>query len=149
MNKVTIAIGTVDNVEGTWQNNTRRVEFVGEEISSTPDDLLWLVEEKQSYPTYFNATLYRTDDDRLLVHLTVSSKKISPKQRQFVAAPRLYILQEVTEIDLGPGGRFEKLGAKHDFRRPLTLNEALTDSKNYSQSKDLLAAVKKLFAAEA
>jgi len=43
--------------------------------------------------------------------------------------PNHYSLCQVTEADLGVGGRFEALGREAGFGRPLTLDEALDASE--------------------
>ena len=117
MDKVTVSIGTVEATSGgVTQNNTREVEFAGEELA-----------EHTLYGRGRNGgitdsrgvteTLYKTEDGRLVVHVKEWS--------QWQGEPNIYSLVEVTEADLGPNGRFEALGAEAGLGRPLTLDEAL------------------------
>jgi len=97
-----------------------KVEFVGEKLA-----------ERTEYGEGRNdgitdtrgvtETLYRTEDDRLVVHVEDWSN--------WQGEPTITTLEEVTEADLQVNGRFEALGAEASFGRPLTLDEALGDSR--------------------
>lgn len=102
------------------QDNTREVEFTGEKLAEhrelgtkddgTPTDTRGVTE-----------TLYRTDDDRLVLHIEDWSR--------WQGEPSLYSLHVVTEADLGPHGDHWAVGKKAGFGRPLTLDEAVTHTR--------------------
>jgi hypothetical protein len=105
--------GYMRGTGGYEQDDTRPVEFEGEELASVTDfiggDTRGVTE-----------TLYKTEDGDLAVHIEDWSR--------WQGEPTTYCLQAVSEEDLGPGGRFEKLGRKAGMGRPLTLEEALEAS---------------------
>lgn len=119
MEKVQVKIGSVTVGScGLSQDTTRTVEFVGEELA-------WRTQagEHRSQITDIRGvteTLYKTDDGRLVIFVEDWS--------QWEDGPVTYSLSQVTEADLGVGGHFEVLGAKMNFERPLTLDEALERS---------------------
>jgi hypothetical protein len=63
--------------------------------------------------------LYRTPDDRLIVHVKDWSR--------WQGEPDTYSLHEVNEADLGVNGEYEDLGRECGFGRALTLDEALAE----------------------
>ena len=110
METIEVLIGGYVRGGGDEQDDTRPVKFEGEELASVTDfiggDTRGVTE-----------TLYKTEDGRLVVHVKDWSR--------WQGEPTTYHLQEVSEEDLGPGGRFEKLGRAAGMGRPLTLEEAL------------------------
>lgn len=117
MDSVIVQIGSIVAGGGGQVNDTRRdVQFVGEELASRTE----YGEGRQGGITDSRGvteTLYKTDDDRLIVHVKDWS--------HWQGEPNEYSLREVTETDLQPNGQYELLGAKAGFGRPLTLGEAL------------------------
>lgn len=117
MEKITVQIGTVIAGGPGQVNDTRRdVEFVGEKLASRTE----YGEGNRGGITDSRGvteTLYRTEDGRLIVHVKDWS--------HWQGEPSIYSLHEVTEADLQPHGKYELLGAKAGFGRPLTLDEAL------------------------
>jgi hypothetical protein len=117
MDTINVTVGSYTAGNGIVQDNTRPVEFEGEKLAKVndygtkdggaPDDTRGITE-----------TLYKTANGRLVVHVVDWSR--------WQGEPNTYDLQEVTEADLGPDGRFEALGREAGFGRPLTLDEALT-----------------------
>lgn len=112
METISVWIGSVRTLSGGQMVDKRRlVEFVGERLgvydTFTGDDDTRGVRE----------TLYKAEDGRLIVHV----KDWSLWQNE----PDTESLHKVTETDLQPNGRFNFLGAKCGFGRPLTLDEAL------------------------
>ena len=113
---ITVLVGSITS-SGTIINDfTHEVKFEGEQVaqqteygmgrSGTPTDTRGVTE-----------TLYRMKGDRLIVHV----KNWSHWQGE----PNNYVLQEIEEVDLKTGGRFERLGWEAGYGRPLTLDEAL------------------------
>lgn len=114
--KVLVGSVTVGNA-GLTQDTTREVEFAGELLAENRQ-----AGEHKGGITDTRGTverLYRTDDDRLVVH----TKEWSRWQGE----PTTYALHQVSETDLGPGGWFWQLGEEAGYGRPLTLEEALGD----------------------
>lgn len=114
---IEVYVGSViSGSSGITQDSTRVVQFEGERLATRTDygvgrgggitDTRGVTE-----------TLYRTDDDRLVVHVRDWS--------HWQGEPTTYSLHEVSEEDLGANGRFQALGAEAGFGRPLTLDEAL------------------------
>lgn len=66
-------------------------------------------------------TLYRTADGRLIVHSADLPTWATDRRGRWT-------LREIREADLRPGGRFQALGARCGYGRPLTLDEALAQS---------------------
>jgi hypothetical protein len=129
MEKITVHIGTIQSSSGNVTQDTRRpVEFVGEELASyteygygrdgAPTDTRGITE-----------TLYRTEDDRLVVHTEDWSR--------WQGEPSTEVLQGVEESDLRAGGRYEQLGFEAGFQDALTLDQAL--SRNEPVEPDLYA----------
>ena len=114
MKTIELLVGTVRAFNNGYVQDTRRpVEFVGEELASTfrytgDDDTRGVTE-----------TLYRTEDGRLVVYVEDWSR--------WQGEPSHYYLEQVDRADLDIGGRFEELGRKAGFGRPLTLGEALAE----------------------
>jgi len=117
MDKVTVYVGSVvAGNSGQVNDDRKEVAFVGEKLAERTEygegrgggitDTRGLTE-----------TLYRTDDDRLVVHVEDWSK--------WQEEPNRYALVEVEKADLQPGGEYAALGAEAGFGRPLTLDEAL------------------------
>jgi hypothetical protein len=109
--KIELVVGSVCVVNARQVDNLRPVEFLGEEIGKfsalTGDDDTRGIEQ----------TLYRTPDDRLIVHTEDWSK--------WQGEPTVYSLEEVSEDELDATGRFNDLGRESGYGRPLTLDEAL------------------------
>jgi hypothetical protein len=118
MEKVSVLVGSVVAANnGFVQDNTREVEFVGEQLGSRTE---YGYSERSGGLTDTRGvtqTLYKTEDGRLIVHVKDWSR--------WQGEPTTYHLQEVSEADLGVGGDFEALGQECGFGRPLTLEEAL------------------------
>lgn len=117
MNTIEVLIGRIDGTaSGLVQDSTRKVEFEGEELAT-----LTLYDRNEDGRLTdlrgVKEALYRTDDGRLIVHSEDWSK--------WAGEPTEYELIEVTEGDLQPGGRFDRLGEQAGFGRSLTLDEAL------------------------
>lgn len=115
MDKVKVYVGTKRSLRsGQVDDNLRPVEFQAETLASlttyTGDNDTRGVTE----------TLYATneaDNVRLVVH--------SEDWTKWQGETSYYTLQEVTEEDLGPGGRFERLGFEAGMHDALTLDQAL------------------------
>jgi len=107
----------VSGRSGIYEDDLRPVVFQGEELGGSithgTDRVGGLTDTR-----HMTETLYRTEDGRLIVH----SNDFSAWQGE----PCTQTLAEVTEADLRPGGRFERLGRQCGYGRPLTLTEALT-----------------------
>lgn len=116
METIKILIGSVLYGNAMYQDNTRPVEFVGEKLA-----------ERTEYDSGRHGgltdtsgtteTLYRTEDNRLIVHVEDWSR--------WQGEPTIYRLHEVTEADLELNGQYETLGREAGFGRNLTLDEAL------------------------
>jgi len=118
MEKITVRIGSVVGMSsGQTQDNTRQVEFVGEELASRRE-YGFSNQGNLTDTRGVDETLYKTEDEQLVVHVEEWS--------HWQGEPNHYYLVEVTEDDLGVNGRFEALGAEAGFGRPLTLDESLT-----------------------
>ncbi|HIQ01889.1 MAG TPA: hypothetical protein EYH30_07135 [Anaerolineales bacterium] len=113
---ITILVGTyVVGSGGIVQDNTREVQFEGEELARRTE--YGYHKGNITDTRGVTETLYRTEDGRLIIHVE------DWRRRQ--GEPTTYSLFEVTEKDLGIGGRFEALGREAGFGRPLTIDEAL------------------------
>lgn len=110
MKKITVNIGSYTVYSNHTEDLLREVSFEGEELGSfeTADD---------RHHRGTTETLYRTDDNRLVVHVN--------RWSQWQGEGDSMSLVEVIEDDLMPGGKYEFLGRISGFRRPLTLDEAL------------------------
>jgi len=117
MEKIKLYMGRVQAGNGgVVRDDTRPVEFTGEELASLTNygrgrnggvtDTRGVTE-----------TLYRTEEDELVVHVKDWS--------HWQGEPDTYDLVAVTEEDLQPGGQYEALGREAGMGRPLTLQEAL------------------------
>lgn len=118
MDKIKVSVGSVVATSGgITQDDTREVEFAGEELASRTEygfsDRTGGITDTRGV----TETLYRTGDDKLVVHVKDWSR--------WQGEPNTYSLHEVTEADLQVGGQFEALGARAGYGRPLTLDEAL------------------------
>lgn len=119
MESITVLVGSVvAGNSGQTNYNTREVEFVGEELASATEYGLGR-EGGITDSRGVTETLFKTEDDRLVVHVEDWS--------HWQGELNTYTLHEVEEADLQVGGRFEALGAKTGYGRPLTLEEALSD----------------------
>lgn len=116
METVKVYVGTATELT----DRTRPVEFEGEELAEhaefgdhkgRPSDTRGVIE-----------TLYRAVDGRLVVHVKDWSN--------WVGEANVYTLQEVTEDDLGPNGRFWAVGSEAGFGRPLNLDEVLAQRED-------------------
>jgi len=125
MESIKLYVGSIVAGNSGQQNDTRRpVEFVGELVASHTEygfgpgggitDTRGVTE-----------VLYRTDDDRLIVHVDDWSR--------WQGEPSTEQIHEVAEADLQIGGRFERLGAEAGYGRPLTLDEALSSLHSPSE----------------
>jgi hypothetical protein len=120
MDTITLKIGSIVGMSGgPTQDTTREVVFEGEELASRTEygvgNQGGLTDTRG-----VTETLYRTADGRLVVYVEDWSR--------WQGEPSIYRLHQVTEAGLGVGGRFEALGRKAGFGRPLTLDEALAES---------------------
>ena len=121
MEKQTVHIGTiVVSNSGQELDNRRKVEFVGEELARRTE-YGWGRNGGITDTRGVTETLYRTEDGRLIVHVNDWSR--------WRGEPNVESIHEVTEADLGVGGRFEELGAKAGFGRALTIDEAIKLSR--------------------
>ena len=118
METITLSIGTVvAGSSGQVNDDTRQVEFEAEELASrteygTESDGVSITDTRG-----VTETLYRTADNRLIVHVNSWSR--------WQGEPDNLYLETVTADDLGPTGRFAQLGQEAGMSRPLTLDEAL------------------------
>ncbi len=119
MDKITVRIGTlaVSN-GGREQDLTRVVEFIGEQLAIRTEAGVGRGSEITD-TRGVTETLYRAEDGRLVVYVEDWS--------HWQNEPNTYTLHVVTEADLQPGGRFERLGYESDYGRALTLDEALQE----------------------
>ena len=116
MENIKVLVGTVESGRGgISQDNTRLVEFEGEELGSTSE--FGYEGDRLTNSRGVKETLYRARDGRLLVHICDWS--------HWQGEPTRFSLREISEDDLGPRGEFAFLGAEAGFGRPLTLDEAL------------------------
>jgi hypothetical protein len=112
MDKIKVHVGTRRTLRsGQVDDNLTPVEFEAEELANVTayhgdNDTRGVTE-----------TLYRTADDRLVVYVEDWTK--------WQGEPSHFTLQEADEEDLGPGGRFERLGRQAGMGRPMTLDEAI------------------------
>lgn len=117
MDTVTLNVGTVRrNRSGHVTDSCRPVEFVGELVASRT------VHTGNDDTRGVSESLYKTDDGRLVVYVEDWSR--------WQGEPSVYSLREVAEADLQPGGRYEMLGYEAGYGRPLTLDEALNESRD-------------------
>ena len=116
METVKLWIGTEQHMrDGRVQDQTRPVEFVGEELAERTE-----FGQHKGSPTDtrgITETLYQIEGGRLVVYVKEWSR--------WQGEANHYALQEVTEEDLGANGHFEALGREAGFGRSLTLDEAL------------------------
>jgi hypothetical protein len=120
MEKQQVWIGTVVATSGgITQDATRQVEFVADKLGARTE--YDYDGERLTDTRGVTETLYRTEDDRLVVHVKDWS--------HWAGEPTTYSLHEVVAEDLQPGGDFEALGAECGFGRPLTLDEVLSEHK--------------------
>jgi len=118
MEKITVRIGSVVGMSsGRTLDDTREVEFVGEELATRRTYGLSDRTGGLTDTRGVDETLYKAEDGRYIVYVEEWS--------HWQGEPNHYHLVEVTEDDLGVNGRFEALGAEAGFGRPLTLDEAL------------------------
>jgi len=116
MDTITVKIGTITGGSNFTQDLTREVQFEGEELATRTEYGM----SDRGFATDTRGvteTLYKTAEGRLVVHINDWSR--------WQGEPNVYSLQEVTEADLQPNGRFELLGQEAGLGRPLTLDEAL------------------------
>lgn len=103
------------------EDATREVEFVGEQLGEIE---IFGINERNGLPTDTRGVtyrLYRTEDGRLLVHIFDWSK--------WQGEGSTWALVEVTDADLGPDGKYWQLGKESGFGRPLTLDEAMSETE--------------------
>ena len=118
--RITVLVGTYTvGSGGIVQDSTREAQFRGEELAQRTE--YGYHKGNITDTRGVTETLYRTDDGRLVVHIKDWSR--------WQGEPTTYSLLEVTEEDLGVGGRFEALGREAGLGRPLTLDEALTPNE--------------------
>jgi hypothetical protein len=112
MDKIRLTIGTRRTLQsGQPDDNLRPVEFVGEELGS------FTAYHGDNDTRGVTETLYETEDGRLVVH--------SADWTKWQGETSSYSIQEVEEEDLGPGGRFERLGFEAGYQDALSLDDAL------------------------
>ncbi len=115
--QITVYVGSVVVANnGHRQDDCVPVSFEGEQLgqvtqyetkdSGAPDNTRGVTQ-----------TLYRTSDDRLVVHVEDWSR--------WQGEPNTERLVKVTEADLQPGGKFARLGRECGYGRDLTLDEGL------------------------
>lgn len=113
MAEIVVQIGTLEVLNGgRTQDMRQEVSFTGEKLAEWTE-----YTDGRNDSRGVTATLYRTDDERLIVHVEEWSR--------WQGEPNEYWLTEVQLADLQPGGDFQYLGAEAGLSRPLTLNEAL------------------------
>ena len=117
MERITVYVGSlVVANNGHVEDDRREVVFEGEQLAQ----VMRYGTNKHGALTDTRGvteTLYRTSDGRLVVHVADWSR--------WQGEPNVERLERVSEADLQPGGRFERLGREAGFGRPLTLDEAL------------------------
>lgn len=117
METIKVLIGRVVSGNNIHQDDTRQVEFTGEEMAQ----IVTYGKDRNgggiTDTRGTTETLYKTDDDRLIVHVNHWSR--------WQGEPDVYLLLPVTEDDLKPTGKFERLGKEAGYSRPLTLDEAI------------------------
>lgn len=115
--EITVNVGSIVTGRSGQTNDTRKtVKFHGEKIGSYTSygyDRIGSITDTRGT----TQTLYRTSDNRLIVHIDDWSK--------YQGEPDTETLVEITREDLLPGGRFEDLGQESKLSRPMTLDEAL------------------------
>ena len=116
MDKIRVYIGSLERGSGReWIDYRELVEFEGERLAGNAD-----IHGDYDDGSYDGGiigvieTLYRVADGRLIVHVEDARHEL-----------RRESLHHITEGDLMPGGRLEKLGREVFYVRPLTLDEAL------------------------
>jgi len=120
METITVYVGSVVAGSSGQVNDTRReVQFEGEELAHYTEYGAGREGVGITDTRGVTETLYKTADGRLVVHVDDWSR--------WQGEPSTESLHQATEADLGPGGRFEALGAKSGFGRALTIDEALSD----------------------
>lgn len=116
METIEVFVGTVQGASGGIVQDTRRpVQFEGEQLARWTEygtDRGGITDTRG-----VTETLYRTADGRLIVHVDDWSR--------WKGEPSTESLHEVTEEDLGQGGRFEQLGFEAGYHETLTLDQAL------------------------
>ncbi len=116
MAKITVSIGSFQVGHGGQVNSTLRpVEFEGEMVAQYVE--YGTHEGNVSDARGVTQTLYRIAEDRLVVHVEAWSR--------WLGETTVTSLHQVVLPDLQVSGRFEALGHKAGFGRPLTLDEAL------------------------
>jgi len=120
MNQITVTIGRVVSIGSSsrQQDDTREVQFEGEQLAIHTD---YGSNPRSGRPTDtigVTRTLYRAQDGRYLVYIEDWS--------HWVGSTNTYQLVEVKQADLGPTGPYALLGQEAGLSRPLTLDEALT-----------------------
>jgi len=116
METVTVHVGAVcTGRSGIVQDDRRPVAFEGEELGG----LTTYGTDRRgglSDTRGLTETLYKTED-RLVVY--------SEDWTRWQGETSRYALHQVTPEDLGPGGRYDLLGAECGFGAPMTLDQAL------------------------
>jgi len=116
METIKVLVGSaVSGKSGIYEDDLRPVVFQGEELGQVKT--YGFGRDGLTDTRHTAETLYKTEDDRLIVH--------SDAFTAWQGEPCVQSLVEVTEADLAPGGRFERLGRECGYTRPLTLEEAL------------------------
>jgi hypothetical protein len=113
MQTIVLAIGSSRHTKsGRLDETLHTVKFTGEKLGQHTHY------PGQSDDRGLTTTLYRTEDERLIVY--------AEDWTNWQGETSTYSLYEVQEEDLQPGGRFADVGAVSGYGRPLTLDEALT-----------------------
>lgn len=115
---IQVLVGTcVTGTSGQKQDNTRSVLFRATQLAQVIEHDYDTEKDALSDTRGITSTLYRTDDDRLVVHVKDWSNWVNEHTTHTIA--------EITLADLALGGPYERLGQEGGFGRPLTLEEAL------------------------
>jgi len=129
MESITLQIGSIiGGSSGQVNDNRRTVKFEGEQLASVTQ---YGYNERTAGITDTRGvteTLYKTSDDRLIVHVDDWSR--------WQGEPNTEQIHEIEEADLRAGGRFEQLGFESGYQDALTLDQAL--DRLYSPGEDVV-----------
>ena len=118
MTTIRVKVGSVETAHnGFTQDDRQVVEFIGRELGQRTTYDYDVDRGCLSDTRGCTATLFRTEDGRLIVHTDNWSR--------WQGDPSTEILREIQEDDLHNGGEYERLGAECGFGQPLSLDEAL------------------------
>lgn len=118
MDKIVLYVGSRRTTSsGMPVDHTRPVQFEGKKIAQTTD---YAGSTSGHDDRGVTETLYQVSDGRYVVHIENWSR--------WQGEATTLKLVKATADDLNVSGRFEHLGRKAGFARPLTLDEALHET---------------------